>query len=168
MNRILLISVAALAVLLTACGDDDEVTGTPTEAPTGTATAASPTTTGTATSTATTTAVDACGENPDPATSEQVQVTTPEPGDEVTSPMQITGLIAAFEAQFNIAIKDANGDTIVEVPAMSSEGQTLAPFSTSVAFTVTTAMPACLWVFDYSAMDGEPSMIHQVPVTLLP
>ncbi len=155
LKNALLISIGALAVLAIGCGDDDEDQGTATS-------------TAAATTPAGATPVDVCQENPDPATSEQVQVTAPEPGAEVTSPLQVTGLIAAFEAQFNIALKDAGGNTITEVNAMSAEGQTLAPFSASVVFTVNHPTPVCLWVFDYSEMDGEPSMIHQVPVTLLP
>ncbi len=82
--------------------------------------------------------------------------------------MQVTGMIAVFEAQFNIAIKDAGGNDIASAPGMSSEGQTLAPFAESVPFTVTERTPACVWVFDFSEMDGEPSMVHQIPVYLNP
>ena len=56
---------------------------------------------------------------------------------------------------FQITIYDAQGNEIVDQFAMSNEGQTLAPFSESVPFTVTQATPACLWVYEISAQDGN-------------
>lgn len=172
MKHLKWISIAAvitLAALAIACGNDnDEATSTPTQAATPTATAASPTASGTRTSTPTATAADVCSENPDPATDEQVQVDSPEPGDEITSPLQATGLIAVFEAQFNIALKDADGNDIASSSAMSSEGQTLAPFSVSLPFTVSERTDACLWVYDISENDGAIIMVYQLPVVLLP
>ena len=169
MKYTLLAALLTLAVLAVACGDDDdEATSTPTQAATPTATAASPTATASGTPTATATAADVCGENPDPATDQQVQVDSPEPGDEITSPLQATGLIAVFEAQFNIALKDAGGNDIASSSAMSSEGQTLAPFSVTLPFTVSERTDACLWVYDISENDGQITMVYQVPVVLLP
>lgn len=169
MKYALLAALLTLAVLAVACGDDDdEATSTPTQAATPTATAASPTATASGTPTATATAADVCGENPDPATDQQVQVDSPEPGDEITSPLQATGLIAVFEAQFNIALKDAGGNDIASSSAMSSEGQTLAPFSVTLPFTVSERTDACLWVYDISENDGQITMVYQVPVVLLP
>ena len=88
----------------------------------------------------------------------------------VTSPVTVSGLILAFEAQFNIAIKDASGADIATVPdVFAADGTMLSPYSTSVPFTVTTQTPACLWVFDISNMDGVTStQVVQVPITLAP
>lgn len=167
LKYLLLVGIAGFAMLAVACGDDDDA-GSAT--PTPTATNSSPTATAVynPTPAGSIDAVNVCGANPDPATPAQVQVNSPGPGDMVTSPLQITGLIAVFEAQFNIAIKDAGGNDIVTSPGMSSEGQTLAPFSVSVPFTVTAETPACLWVYDISEADGTPSMVHQVPIYLEP
>lgn len=166
---LLIATAVGLAALSFACGDDDdEATATPTGAVSPTATISSPTATASGTPTATATEADVCGENPDPATDEEVQVDSPEPGDEITSPLQATGLIAVFEAQFNIALKDADGNDIASSSAMSSEGQTLAPFSVSLPFTVSERTPACFWVYDLSAMDGSVQDVVQVPVVLLP
>lgn len=165
MKYALLAGIAVFAMLAASCGDDDDGgSGTPT------ATESSPTATPAynPTPSGSIDAANVCGGNPDPATGDQLVVTAPLPSDEVTSPMQVTGMIAVFEAQFNIAIKDAGGNDIATASGMSSEGQTLAPFSESVPFTVTERTPACVWVFDFSAADGLPSMVHQVPVYLLP
>jgi Immunoglobulin-like domain of bacterial spore germination len=147
---------AALVVALAACGDDDdEVTDTPTEI--------------SATSTTEqTTDSDVCGDNPDPATSNEVRVSEPFTGDRVESPLTVRGQIAAFEATFLVALKDAGGDTIVEVTGMSLEGQTLSAFETVATFDVDETTPACLWVYEASAMDGSPTNVAQVPVTLVP
>ena len=110
-----------------------------------------------------------CGPNPDPATDDQAQITSPQPGDKVHTPLQVTGSYAAFEAQFNIAIKGAAGNDIATATAHSSEGQTQAPFSVSVPFFVTSEIPACLWVYDVSNADGiSPTTVKQVPITLEP
>jgi hypothetical protein len=169
LKRLLIAATVVLAALTLSCGDDDdEATATPTGVATPTATVSSPTPTAAGTPTATATETDVCGENPDPATDEQVQVDSPEPGDEVTSPLQARGLISVFEAQFNIALKDASGDDISSSSAMSSEGQTLAPFSVSLPFTVSERTPACFWVYDISEADGSIQDVYQVPVVLLP
>ncbi len=167
--KTLLAALACLLVILAlaACGDDDDEVATIT--PTASATA-SATTPAAATSPAVTaTPLDVCLPNPDPATPDVNNVTAPSRFARVTSPVQITGQIAVFEAQFNITIYDAAGNKIADQPAMSNEGQTLAPFSASVPFTVSEATPACIWVYDISNADGVSQMdVVQIPVTLLP
>ena len=76
--------------------------------------------------------------------------------------------MAAFEATFRITIFDAAGNTIVDETAMSSEGQTLAPFQKDVAFSVAEETPVCLWVYENSARDGSPIHVRQIPLVLLP
>lgn len=179
MRYLMLTALAGLVALGVACSSDDTTsrsqTATPTHSPSASATS-TPQATAAATSTATVAhtatpspIANVCQTNPSPATSDQTVVNQPTPGDQVTSPLTVSGQIAAFEAQFNIAIKDAAGNDIATVPdVFSSQGQTLAPFSTSVPFTVASQTPACLWVFDLSAMSGLPVQVVQVPITLMP
>lgn len=171
--KTILAALACLLVILSlaACGDDDDDDGD-TATPT-TPTTAATTSAATATPAATTSAVtplpqNICATNPDPATLGVNVVTTPQIGDAVTSPVQVTGQIAAFEATFKVTIYDAQQNVIADQTAMSNEGQTLAPFSTSVSFTVTEDTPACLWVYEASAQDGSPIHVVQIPLTLLP
>ena len=154
-----------LALAAAACGDDDnESTSTP--APSATAHTATPTLPpSTPTQTA---AANVCVTNPDPATPGMNHVTTPVAGDQISTPAQVQGQIAAFEATFKITIYDAQQNVIVDKTAMSNEGQTLAPFSTTIDFTVTTPTPACMWVYEASARDGLPIHVVQIPVTLIP
>jgi hypothetical protein len=156
-----------LVLALAACGDDDD-DDDDTSTPTTSATTPAATTAAATSPAVTATPIDVCATNPDPATPDVNNVTAPSPFDEVTSPVQVTGQIAAFEATFQVTIYDAQGNELVDQFAMSNEGQTLAPFSTSVSFTVTEDTPACLWVYEASAQDGRPIHVVQIPLTLLP
>lgn len=164
---LVLLTIPAL-VVLAACGDDD-----------GAATTSSPTRTTATPLTATATVsplpsatpdalATVCGDNPDPATDDVNQVDIPNAGDEVASGFRVQGRILAFEATFRITIFDAAGNTIADETAMSSEGQTLAPFQQDVAFSVTQETPACLWVYESGARDGSPIHVRQIPLLLLP
>lgn len=172
MRYLILAALALIVTLTVACGDDDDATSTPTSAQfTSATTTTTPTSvaTTTAAATASPTPVSVCGTNPDPATPSDAVITAPAANDQVTSPLMVSGTIAAFEAVFQISIKDAAGNDIATQQGMSSEGQTLAPFGESVPFSVTAATPACVWVFQISAMDGvTPVNITQIPVTLAP
>ena len=171
-----LAALGAIAILLGACGDDDEGTASPTatSAPATAPSGASPTGAHTPAPTQTLppgqTAAppNVCLPNPDPAKPDVVAVAQPSPGDAVTSPLKVAGKIAAFEATFRITIFDAAGQQIADQTAMSAEGQTLAPFSATVPFTVSARKPACLWVYERSARDGLPIHVVQVPLTLVP
>ena len=168
MSKLLTAAFVALLVLSFACKDDGEVEVLPSPEVT-----TSPTDTGAAGASPTPTPEDGddlgvCLDNPDPATSEVVIVDEPSADDAVTSPLTVSGQFAAFEAQFNITIFDAAGNPIVDVSAMTAEGQVLSPFSEDVEFDVDEETPACLWVHQLSARDGLPSQVVQVPLTLLP
>ena len=175
MRYLMLTALAALVALGIACSSDDTTsssqTATATHSPAVTATATpthSPTASTSAPTPTPSPAPSVCQTNPNPATSAQTVVNQPAPNALVTSPVTVSGQIAAFEAQFNIAIKDASGADITTQPGHSQQGQTLSPFNESVAFTVATQTPACLWVFDLSAKDGSPVQVVQVPITLMP
>jgi hypothetical protein len=178
MRYLMLTALAGLVALGVACSSDDNTSGTQTATathPPAVSARAMPTTSPTATPVATVAntatpspIANVCQTNPSPATSAQTVVNQPQPGDHVTSPVTVSGQINAFEAQFNIAIKDAAGNDIATQPGHSQQGQTLSPFNESVAFTTATQTLACVWVFDLSAMDGSPIQVVQVPVTLVP
>ncbi len=167
--KTLLTPLACLLVLLAlaACGDDDnEATTSPAQS-TAATTPASTATPATTTPAATPTP-NVCAANPDPATPDLNHVTTPVAGDQISTPAQVQGQIAAFEATFKITIYDAQQKPLSDITAMSNEGQTLAPFSASIDFTVTQPTPACMWVYEASARDGLPIHVVQIPVTLIP
>ncbi len=76
----------------------------------------------------------------------------------------------AFEATYQIAIFDVDGNALVETfgTAEAEEVGELAPFSIDVPFQVTERTPACIWVYEQSAMSGEPIHVGQIPVLLSP
>jgi len=165
-------ALLAVLALLAACGDDDESTS-PTATP-GSATpsgAASPTPTPSAAASPSPTSspgADVCAPNPDPAPAGSASITSPPPGDSVTTPVTITGTVEAFEAAFKVTIYDEDQQVIADAVGMSQEGQTVAPFSIAVSFLVAQPTPACIWVYELSAMDGSVIDVTQVPVKLLP
>ena len=112
---------------------------------------------------------EVCQPNPDPATPDFQVIDEPSPGAIVTSPVTVSGQIAAFEAQFKITIYDAGGNPITDVAGSSAEGQVLSAFTEDVSFSVTDNTPACIWVYDVSGADGvTPVNVGQIPVTLSP
>jgi hypothetical protein len=162
MTKLLLAIPFAFIALLIACGDGNGGEVTPAADVTPSATASPQPGEGTPTA-------EVCQPNPDPAAGDVVQVDAPVASDSVTSPVTVSGRIVAFEAQFNIAIFDASGDIIVDVPARSAEGQVLSPFNAEVFFDISEDTPACIWVYDVSGADGTtPVNVVQIPVTLQP
>lgn len=164
MTKLLSVLLLAFVVLLVACDDDDGEVGptvdmtpvvTVSPQPDGETPTAEP---------------QVCQPNPDPATLEFQVIDQPGADDTVTSPVTISGQVLAWEATYQIGIFDADGDPIVETfgTADATEVGELAPFSIDVTFEVDEATPACIWVYEQSAMDGGPIHVGQIPVTLLP
>ncbi len=110
-----------------------------------------------------------CQANPSPVdpSDPSIIVTSPTAGTSVTSPIPVEGQARVFEATVSIKLMDANG-VLVDTTTNASEGQVLSPFSTNVAFSVTSSISACLWVFEVSAKDGSPINVVQIPLTLKP
>jgi len=158
MTRFLILTVAAVALLgVAACGDDDDgATATPslTQSP---SPSPSP-------------FPNVCLPNPDPATAAFQILDQPAPSSAVTSPLTVSGQVNYFEATYQIAIYDAGGTALVEVfgTAQQPDIGVIGPFTHDVAFAVTGPTPACLWVYESSAMDGSPVHVGQVPLVLLP
>ncbi len=113
---------------------------------------------------------DVCQPNPDPATSEFQVIDQPSADDAVTSPVTISGRIVANEATFQVTIFDAAGNTLVDASGMNQQTEVgeLASFSIDVPFDVDEPTPACIWVYEASAMDGSSINVGQIPVTLSP
>ena len=165
MTKLLLVLLLAFVVLLVACDDDNDGEVAPTVGVTPAVTA-SPQPDG-ETPTA---EPEVCQPNPDPATPEFQVIDQPGADDTVTSPVTISGQVLAFEATYQIGIFDAAGNPIVERfgTAGGVEMGELAPFSIDVEFDVDHATPACIWVYEQSAMDGSSIHVGQIPVTLSP
>jgi Immunoglobulin-like domain of bacterial spore germination len=152
MSRLLAVLATLAVLLLAACGDDDDNNGgDTTTVPPGTIASG-----------------NVCQDNPDPATQSAVQVSEPSPNSQVQSPLAVRGQISATEATFEIVLKDADGNNIGDVTAMSQEAQVLSPFDATIDFEVEEPTSACLWVYEESAADGSPTKVVQIPVVLVP
>ncbi len=166
------LALAFIALLVACDNGGDGATPAPDGAPTPAATESKEeTATPEATPAETATAEpEVCQPNPDPATPEFQVIDQPSAGETVTSPVTIRGQVLAFEATYQIGIFDAAGDPIVETfgTAGPAEAGELAPFSIDVAFDVDEPTPACIWVYEASAMDGSRIHVGQIPVTLTP
>jgi hypothetical protein len=165
-----LISVILLSSAAFACGDDDGgASASPTEsaAPTETAPPDESSPTGSPTASPTQ-AIGACPANPDPADITQVAIAAPHAGDVVTSPVDIEGVASAFEAVIQVTLLDGDGNELYNEPAMTSEGQTLAPFQVSAGFTVSEDTPGCIQVYMLSGQDGSPINFAQMPLVFAP
>ncbi len=166
------LTFASIALLVACNNGGDSVTPGPDGAPTpATTDSENGTPSPTATPAETVTAeAEVCQSNPDPATSEFQVIDQPGTDDTVSSPVTISGQVLAFEATYQIAIYDADGNPIVEAFGTAGPGEIgeLAPFSIDVAFNVDEETPACIWVYEASAMDGSPINVGQIPVTISP
>ena len=92
---------------------------------------------------------------------------SPAQGATVTSPVRLLGTANTFEATFRIAIFDAAGNLLADQFATATSGSgTRGSFDVSVPFTVATAGPGTIRVYESSAQDGSPINIVDVPVQL--
>jgi len=165
---LLALALASIALLVACDNGGDGATPGPEGAPTPAATDSEEQT---ATPAETATAEpEVCQPIADPATSEFQVIDQPSAEDTVTSPVTISGRVLAFEATYQIGIFDADGNPIVETFGTAGPGEIgeLVPFSIDVAFDVDEETPACIWVYEASAMDGSPINVGQIPVTLSP
>ncbi|MBI4301054.1 MAG: Gmad2 immunoglobulin-like domain-containing protein [Chloroflexi bacterium] len=97
-------------------------------------------------------------------------VSLPVSGQQVRSPLQVTGTARVFEAQVVIRIKNAAGAILARKSALASAG---APqwgiFTTELAFTPpSTQQGATVEIFSVSPRDGKEENLVTIPVILLP
>ncbi len=119
------------------------------------------------------TGVNVCRPNPAPASNSTNaaefffrQLDSPKAGDSVRSPLRVSGRANPFEGAFSVTLFDAAGIQVATRNFMKDNG--VAAFSAEVPFSVTTATPACVWVYESSGRDGSPTNVTQVAVTLSP
>jgi hypothetical protein len=112
-----------------------------------------------------------CPANPSPpnAADPSMVVASPQPGERVSSPMQVSGRARVFEANVRLTLFDARGQVLVDTFTTAAEaGPALAPFATNVRFSTAQEQAGCLRVFEASARDGSPVNVVQVPLLLSP
>jgi hypothetical protein len=104
-----------------------------------------------------------------PPSSGAITVTAPAPGTELTSPARITGDADVFETTVSIRILDATNNVIADTFTTATCGTGCrGGFSEEVSFSVGTAQPGVIQVFEVSAKDGSRINVVRIPVTLVP
>ena len=98
-----------------------------------------------------------------------IVVRTPARGDEIVSPVQITGTAMVFEGTVSIAIVDAQGVPLASTFTTASCGSGCrGRYSVELAFIVERRQAATIQVFEVSAEGGNAMNVASVPVTLVP
>jgi hypothetical protein len=94
-----------------------------------------------------------------------ILVESPRPGDEITSPVRVTGSADVFEAVFLLEVVDGDGLIVAETPVQATSGTgTRGTFAVSVEFEPQRAgLGAIITWFD-SPADGSRQDIREIPV----
>jgi hypothetical protein len=96
-------------------------------------------------------------------------VSSPEAGEEVSSPVSVEGTANVFEATVSIRILDADGHKVADTFTTATCGTGCrGDFSEAVAFNVADEQEGVIEVFEASAEDGSPLHMVRIPVTLVP
>ena len=103
-----------------------------------------------------------------PANADGTTITSPTPGQVVTSPFTITGqYYGSFEGVVPIRVLDAGGTAFIDA-STKNECCVLAPYKSTVTFSVAGTKDACIVVYRESGADGSLTPLAQIPVTLSP
>jgi LPXTG-motif cell wall-anchored protein len=114
--------------------------------------------------TASASAAAACAAQP--ANSDGTTITRPTPGQVVASPFTIEGqYYGSFEGVVPIRLLDAGGSAFINAQTMN-ECCVLAPYASTVTFSVAGTKEACIVVYRESGADGSLTPLAQIPVTL--
>ena len=98
-----------------------------------------------------------------------ILVRSPLIGEQVSSPVTISGTANVFEATVSIAILDAQGTEIARGFTTATCGTGCrGSYSTAMAFTVDQRQTGTVRVYEASAKDGRPINVVDIPVVLLP
>lgn len=98
-----------------------------------------------------------------------ITVTSPVIGDQVSSPVTVSGTAVVFEAVVSVRILNAAGNEIARTFTNATCGTGCrGGYSVAVAYSVSHVEPGMLQVFEVSAKDGSPVNVQSIPVTLVP
>jgi len=98
-----------------------------------------------------------------------ITVQNPAIGEQVSSPVTVSGTADVFEAVVSVRILDSAGNQIARTFSTASCGTGCrGGYSVPVSYSVTRHEPGTIEVFESSAKDGQPVNVQQIPVTLVP
>jgi len=85
------------------------------------------------------------------------------------NPGRVNGVANVFEAQFRIALLDAKGRVLINLPVLAMCGSGCwGTFDLSLAYEVDKAQWGTLRVWDPSEKDGTPTSVREYPVWIVP
>jgi hypothetical protein len=98
-----------------------------------------------------------------------ITVQSPVIGEQVTSPVTVSGTADVFEAVVSMRILDSAGNEIARTFTTASCGTGCrGDYSVAVSYSVPRTEPATIEVFESSARTGLPVNVQLIPVTLTP
>ena len=97
-----------------------------------------------------------------------ILVDAPAYGGEPGNPARITGVAAAFEAVFQVAITDRDGLILNETFVMTDNGMGWGTFDALITYEVDEPQWGSLIVWENSANDGSQINVREYPVWLTP
>lgn len=98
-----------------------------------------------------------------------IVVQNPAIGEQVSSPVTVSGTADVFEAVVSVRILDSAGNQIARTFGTASCGTGCrGGYSVPVSYSVTRQMPGTIEVFESSAKDGQAVNVQRIPVTLAP
>ncbi len=98
-----------------------------------------------------------------------ITVQNPVIGEQLASPVTVSGTADVFEAVVSVRILDSAGGEIARTFTTASCGTGCrGDYSVAVPYTVPRAGPGTIEVFESSAKDGQPVNVQLIPVTLAP
>lgn len=94
-----------------------------------------------------------------------IWVTSPVPGQTVTSPLHIQGIAQVFEAMVSYRLKDTNGNVLVQSQTMSSDGAPAhGTFDVVLEYPATASGYGTLEVYEVSMKDGSDHNVVVIPI----
>jgi len=98
-----------------------------------------------------------------------ITVQNPVIGEQVTSPVTVSGTADVFEAVVSVRILDSAGHEIARTFSTATCGTGCrGDYSVPLSYSVAQAEPGTVEVFESSAKDGQPVNVQLIPVTLTP
>ncbi len=98
-----------------------------------------------------------------------ITVQTPVIGEQVTSPVTVSGTADVFEAVVSVRLLDSDGNEIARTFTTATCGTGCrGDYSVAVSYSVPPAEPGTIEVFESSAKTGLPVNVQLIPVTLAP
>ena len=107
-----------------------------------------------------------CPELPPVQQAENIKVYAPQPGADISSPVNISGEARVFEGTVNYRVRDNNGTVIGEgfTTATSPEMGQFGPYAAAAAFSQPRTEIGQVEVFNLSARDGSVENLVVIPV----